>query len=331
MTVKIQKIAQTDQGPIELFTITNHWHNSIQLLSYGATWKDWQIQESGQTLSLVTHYTNWQDYHETAFNPGKTVAPVAGRITRAHFQLAGHDYQVTPNENENLLHSGPTGFQQQNFVGEKEAEQSVKFTYILPQTENVFPGDLKLTVHYHLTDEDRVEIEYQGTSNQTTLFNPTCHVYFNLDPTTSVNEQILTINADQYLELTEEKVPTGKFLPVAAATDFRQPKTIMQGLNALHEQTGKTEFDHVYYTPNDLVATLQTDQRAIDLYSDRDALVIYTGSPQNPQAHDWHDYTGLAMEMQSLPDAINHPEFGDIVLPAHKTISYKSSYQYRKL
>ena len=40
MTVKIQKIAQTDQGPIELFTITNHRHNSIQLLSYGATWKE---------------------------------------------------------------------------------------------------------------------------------------------------------------------------------------------------------------------------------------------------------------------------------------------------
>ncbi|MBA1394300.1 galactose mutarotase, partial [Lactobacillus sp. XV13L] len=209
----------------------------------------WEVQEANQAHSLVTHYPNWTDYQEATFNPGKTVAPVAGRITKAHFQLNGQDYQMPANENDNLLHSGKAGLQHQNFQGKEVDEQTVEFSYTLSAEKNVFPGSLQLRVRYQLTDDDRVNITYYGTSSQTTLFNPTCHVYFNLDQATSINEQTLQINADQYLELTDQKVPTGKLLAVDAATDFRQPKTIAQGLETLHQQTGKTEFDHVYYTP----------------------------------------------------------------------------------
>ncbi|RHW44461.1 galactose mutarotase [Bombilactobacillus bombi] len=330
MVVTKKQIGRTKNGNIELFTITNNHHTQINLLSYGATWQNWQVQDNNQLQSLITHYDDWTKYQESTYFAGRTVAPVAGRITKAHFQLQGQDYQMQPNENDNLLHSGTTGFQHQNFVGQAVDDHTVEFAYILQASDNYFPGTLQLRVQYQLTDSDCVQITYWGTSDVTTLFNPTCHVYFNLDQNTSINEQQLQINADQYLELTAEKVPMGQLLPVDAATDFRHSKTLASGLESIQQQTGKIEFDHVYYTPNKLVATLQTTQRAVDLYSDRDALVIYTGSPEATES-DWHHYTGLAMEMQSLPDAINHPDFGDIILPAGKTISYSSSYQYRKL
>ncbi|MBD8889912.1 galactose mutarotase, partial [Bacillus velezensis] len=40
--------------------------------------------------------------------------------------------------------------------------------------------------------------------------------------------------------------------------------------------------------------------------------------------------TALAIEMQTLPDAVNHEGFGDIVLPANETKTYTVTYQIKK-
>jgi hypothetical protein len=37
------------------------------------------------------------------------------------------------------------------------------------------------------------------------------------------------------------------------------------------------------------------------------------------------------MELQTLPDAINHEGFGKTILPADKKISYTNRYHYRQL
>ena len=36
--------------------------------------------------------------------------------------------------------------------------------------------------------------------------------------------------------------------------------------------------------------------------------------------------TAVAIEMQTLPDAVNHPDFGDIVLPANAKKTYQVTY-----
>ena len=87
--------------------------------------------------------------------------------------------QLTPNENENNLHSGPDGFEFMMWDAEVQ-RQSVVFHHFSPDGEQGFPGNFDVKVTYTLTDENAVEIHYEGTSDQDTVANMTNHSYFNL-------------------------------------------------------------------------------------------------------------------------------------------------------
>ena len=78
-------------------------------------------------------------------------------------------------------------------------------------------------------------------------------------------------------------------------------------------------------------ATLKSEHRAIDLYTDRGGLVIFTANPIDSVKAQNHEFSSLAMELQTLPDAIHHPDFGNTILPANQKVSYTNKYKYRKL
>lgn len=60
-------------------------------------------------------------------------------------------------------------------------------------------------------------------------------------------------------------------------------------------------------------------------------MVIFTANPEDAQKAAKYDYSCLAMELQTLPDAIHHPGFGDIVLSKYKKVAYTNKYKYRRL
>ncbi|MCS8584546.1 aldose epimerase family protein, partial [Leuconostoc citreum] len=60
--------------------------------------------------------------------------------------------------------------------------------------------------------------------------------------------------------------------------------------------------------------------------SDRNGVVVFTANPDDSSDIK----TALAIEMQTLPDAVNHEDFGDIVLPANETKTYTVTYQIKK-
>ena len=142
----------------------------------------------------------------------------------------------------------------------------------------------------------------------------------------------LQINADESLAVYGDKVPTGRKLPMTSGYDFRKPRTIAQGLKDLHDENQKIEFDDCYVIGHSKspVAQLSGDGRAVDLYSDRNGMVIFTANPKDSAKQDRHDYSSLATELQTLPDAINHKDFGDIILPANEEITYTNKYRYIK-
>ena len=72
-------------------------------------------------------------------------------------------------------------------------------------------------------------VDYQATSDQTTLFNPTCHVYLNLtgDFDQLVDGHQLQIDSDRFGEIQPDGLPTGQLLPVDQTVfDLRQPRAI---------------------------------------------------------------------------------------------------------
>jgi len=327
MVVSKTKFGETDDKSVNLYKITNSNQTSISVLSYAATWQNFEVIEDGQKHPLIEHFDNLTDYIQTPYQVGKTIGRVAGRINKAHFTINDVNYQLKPNDGQNLLHGGNNGLQYQNFDAEIDSDNSVIFSHVV-DGEDGFGGKLKVRVRYSLNDDDEVAITYTARTNHDTLFNPTCHVYFDVGEG-NIRQQQLQINAKRFLDVDDEKIPTGKLLATTNAYDFKNFKKIGQGLKQL-KPMDKFEYDDAFVV-GDKAATIKNDQRAVDLYTDRNGLIIFTANPKDSQKASQYDYDSLAMEMQTLPDAINQKDFGETVLNKGQRVSYTNKYKYRKL
>mgnify|MGYP001282053528 CR=1 FL=1 len=333
--ITVSKFGTYHDEPVYLYTIENEHHSQLKVLSYAATWFDFIVVEHGAPHSLVTHLNSFADYVQTPYMVGKTVGRVAGRIGHAAFDLAGQHYQLQPNNGQHLLHGGEHGLQTHNFKGHFDpAGDTVELTTTLRSVEDGFPGDLDVTVSYTLTATDEVRVKYRGHAQATTLFNPTCHVYFNIgDDDELVNHQTLQIASTKLVKTDNEKVPTGVFYVPSPAYDFTRPTLIQHNLDKLVYEAGKTEYDNCYVldAPNVPAGRLTSRQRAIEFKTDRNGLIIFTANPKHQPTDRLGAFHALAVELQTLPDAINHSGFGDIVLPAGATRTFINYYQYLRL
>lgn len=326
MAVSKTIFGEIDSEPVYLYKISNKNQTSISVLSYAATWQNFEVIEDGKKHSLIEHFDNLDDYIKTPYQVGKTIGRVAGRIKDASFQINGVDYQMEQNEGENLLHGGSHGLQYQNFESKKVAENAVLLSHTV-HGEDGFLGTLKVNVEYILNDDNEVSIIYSAETDHDTLFNPTCHVYFDVDDE-NIRQQKLQINANSFLKVDDGKIPTGDFLATDGPYDFKKAKTIGQGLDEL-ALLNKYEYDDAFVVDN-RAATIKSDKRAVDLYTDRNGMVIFTADPKDTEKTEKHEYSSLAMEMQTLPDAVHHLGFGDIVLGKGQKVVYTNKYKYHR-
>lgn len=327
MTVTKTIFGEIGTDPVYSYKITNKNQTSINVLTYAATWQNFEVVENGVKHSLIEHFNDLDDYIKTPYMVGKTIGRVAGRIKDAKFSINGVDYQMTPNNGKNVMHSGDHGLQSQNFDSTIDSDNSVLFTHTV-KGEDEFPGTLMVKIRYSLNDDDEVQITYSAETDHDTLFNPTCHVYFDIDDE-NIRQQQLKINSKRFVDVDAEKIPNGKLLATTNAYDFKNFKKIGQGLKQL-KPLDKVEFDDAFVVGKK-AATLKSEHRAIDLYTDRGGLVIFTANPIDPVKAQNHEFSSLAMELQTLPDAIHHPDFGNTILPANQKVSYTNKYKYRKL
>ncbi|KRK65789.1 aldose 1-epimerase [Companilactobacillus tucceti DSM 20183] len=330
MEVTKRQFGTYKDEPVYLYTIENNQKTKISVLTYAATWQNFEVNENGVDHSLISHFDNLDDYIKTPYQVGKTVGRVAGRIGNASFKIDDKFYKLPPNDGENLIHGGSNGFQNFNFTS-TVIDNKVVLTHKFLSADDGFPGDLSLKITYSLSPENEVKISYSAINTEKTLFNPTCHVYFNVTDSEDVFGQGVKINSKSMLAVDSSKVPTGEILPLTSGYDFKKFKTISKALDDLKSDNGKLEFDDTFVTDENFVATIKSNKRAVDFSSDRNGLVIFTANPNDPKKADERQYNSLAMEMQTLPDAINHSGFGNIILPRGKEVTYTNSYKYRQI
>ncbi|RZK97871.1 MAG: hypothetical protein EOO89_32760, partial [Pedobacter sp.] len=58
---------------------------------------------------------------------------------------------------------------------------TLQFTYLSPDGEMGFPGNLAVKVTYQLTDDNSLKISYDATTDKKTAINLTNHAFFNLN------------------------------------------------------------------------------------------------------------------------------------------------------
>lgn len=324
------------------YTMTNKNGMKVSCISHGATLTEIIVPDkSGNFSNVLLGFNNLDSYiKDTSMFLGAAIGPVGGRIANGSFKINGTSYNVPKNEGENTLHGGPHSFN--SFIWDSKVIESsntisVLFHRTITTKDNGFPGTLDVEIKYTLNDDNDLLITFNGSSDKDTLFNPTIHSYFNLnnDITKLLSGHTLQVNASSYAETNKNLIPTGILKDVSDTPfDFRKTKNLNDAIKDVHTKLNLDGFDHPFNVSDKNIATLISEDtgRRLDIESDRNALIVYTlnsiDGDWEVQNHKVIPHMGIALEPQTLPDAIHHKDFGDIVLPANKRKDYNIKYHF---
>ncbi|MDR2252208.1 MAG: galactose mutarotase [Endomicrobium sp.] len=326
---------------VYLLSFNNDNGFGVECISYGATLKAIyfpriQSNRDAENKSVVLGYDKLDDYIKDPYFLGSSIGRTAGRIKDACFKLDGEEYKIKKNDNNNLLHGGKNGFHSLVWEGQiinNKESVGVKFSRLIKSSDDMFPGNMTSEITYLLNNDNELEIIFNASSDKSTLFNPTNHAYFNLNlgQENNILNHYLTINAYEYLETNNFLVPTGNRIRVEnSGYDFTKERLIGESFKVLKRQGTKgldTPFCLIGGYPAAVLKNADKT-RTVAISTDRNCMVVYTstyfdnkhtinGMLSNP-------YMGIALEAQTLPDAIHHENFGSTVMREGETKGYKT-------
>jgi aldose 1-epimerase len=181
---QILDVPADDGSPIYEFKISSG-DLKIQLicLSYGATiTKLMAPDRKGASENIALCYESVQDI-KLKLGPyyGSVPGRYANRIARGKFRLDGEDHQLATNNGLNSLHGGTSGFDKKNWTAAEFAGSDgvgVQFSYISPDKEEGYPGELHVDVTYMLNNSNELVMDYSAiVVGKATVLNLTNHTY----------------------------------------------------------------------------------------------------------------------------------------------------------
>ncbi len=295
--------------------LTSQTGVSVAILTYGALIRDWRVPVAGEMRPVVLGFDEFSSYPDHSPYFGAIAGRVANRIGGARFTLHGAVYDLPANEGPNHLHGGPEGIAHQIWRIAEESETSVTLTLFSPDGAMGYPGDLEIAVTYRL-EGNRLEIDFAAETDRPTPVNIVQHNYFNLMGRGDVLDHRLSFAAGAYTELGEGQIPTGAILPTKGTElDFREARTMRQT-----DGSGqKIDCNFVLDTRRDqtepvAMAEAPDGSLTLRIYTDQPGLQVYNGwkldvAVPGLDGAQYHAFSGLCLEDQNFPDAINNPHF----------------------
>lgn len=329
-TEKSTKISQETFGHMEdgtevfLFTLSNS-NIQAQITNYGGIITSLLVPDKdGNVENIVLGFDNLEDYLDEHPYFGALIGRFGNRIAEGRFELDGTEYQLSVNDGENHLHGGERGFDKVVWDAEIVDDQFLKLSYLSPDGEMGYPGNLQVTATYTLTQDNELKITFEATTDQATPVNLTAHSYFNLtgDASKSILDHQLKINAADYTPVNEELIPTGEISSVENTPfDFTDFEAI--GLRIDQVEGG---YDHNFvltgeYGEMQLTSELLEPEsgRILRVYSAEPGIQFYSGnfldgSLTNEKGITLNQYAGLCLEPQHFPNSPNVADFPSTIL-----------------
>lgn len=283
-----------------------------------------EFSETGAAISKIS-WDNTQIAKD-----GFVVGRCANRIANAEFSLNGQTYTLDKNDNnKHSLHGGSgSGFNSwrgpfATATWTKEPQtnaSSITFKIHSNDGDHGYPGIMDMTVKYTLKQSGELLIEYSAENSSTvdTLWNPTNHLYMNLNGSNNrnYNNVNLMIDADSYTPIDNEKIPDGTTASVEGTKFDYRTETAFRS---------NEEYDDNYVlngTGYRKVASMSgtTGGYKVEVFTDRPGLQLYKAGNGD-----------ICLESQMMPDAINQKDFENPILKAGETLTTKTAYVFSKL
>ncbi len=329
----------TDGEPVEIFTISNANGLRAQVMTWGADLVEMRVPDRDGKLADVTlGFDKLDGYLKRHPYFGTTTGRYANRIAKGQFTLDGTTYKLATNNGLNHLHGGIKGFDMRNWKGEALA-QGVRFSYESADGEEGYPGTMKVSVTYMLTDENELRLDYVATTDKATVVNLTNHTYWNLtgQGAREIFEHELALHCQKFTPVDATSIPTGTIEAVAGgAMDFTTAKAI--GKDFAKVAGG---YDHNYVIddakPGKLTLAAEvrepTSGRVMKVTTTEPGIQFYTanyldGTIVGKGGQTYQKNTALCLETQHFPDSPNQPAFPSTILRPGETFRSTTVYAF---
>lgn len=330
-----------DGRPVYRYFLQNKTGMTAAILDFGGTVQQLLVPDRlGYLQDVVVGYEDLVGYYTADGYHGALVGRVGNRIAGAAFDLDGKTYRLYNNDGKNHLHGGKEGFSFKIWQAEPQdgEEPALRLSYVSPDGEEGYPGTLRVTVTYTVRKNNALAIHYTATTDKKTPVNLTNHAYFNLGGFASgkIYDHVLQLDADTFLEVDGETIPTGQLMSVAGtAFDFRTPKPVREAFslaepdhcfNFVGGKTEKPVCRAVLYDPK--------SGREMRVLTDQPCVQFYTANYMNNREHPFKGgypqavHNALCLETQCMPDSVHHPNFTSVVLSPGETYDTTTEYVF---
>ena len=319
-----------DGTPVKRVTISGGGLTA-NVLTYGAILQDLRLE--GHDTSLVLGFETFAPYLTDSPYCGATAGRCANRIRDGHLELSGKTYELDRNFLGNhSLHGGAVSMGKRVWTLEDVSDDSVTLSILLEDGEMGYPGNLTAHVTFSLLANGVFDVQMTAETDAPTLCNLAHHSYFNLGEET-VSNHLLQVDAENYLPVDDELIPTGEIAPVAATRfDFRSPSPVHQSFPVDHNfclSYAQTVIRHI--------ATLSSTASGVTMAvrSTEPGLQVYDGAkinigPPGLQGREMRAHAGIALEPQIWPDANHHADFPQAVLNPGEAYRQHSQFIFSK-
>jgi len=352
-----QPFGMTHRGEaVSLYTLKNAHGMQAKVLDYGGIIVSLRVPDrNGRLDDVVLGFDSLGDYERGSPYFGAIIGRYGNRIARGRFTLDGRTYTLATNNGPNHLHGGVRGFDKVIWsVTPFQRSDSVGLVmnYTSPDGEEGYPGTLRATVTYTLTDKNEFIFDYQATTDRPTPVNLTQHSYFNLagDGKGDILGHVVTLNADRFTPVDSTLIPTGEIKSVAGTPfDFRTSTAIGARIDRNDEQLrygrgydhnfvlnkggrggkGGIEGDvtlaaHVYEPTTGRVMEISTTEPGLQFYSGN----FLDSTLRGKQGVVYGHRSGFAMETQHFPDSPNKPAFPSTILRPGEEYRSRTIYRF---
>lgn len=334
--------------PVHSFILKNDSGMEVEILEFGAIVRSIKTPDKfGEIADITLGYDSLEEYQNDSCYFGATVGRVASRTSGTKISINDKSYTLAantlPDFGNNHIHGGIKGFNKVLWNSEvisTKNEVGILLKYLSKDGEEGYPGNLNCTVKYTINNNNVLSVEYNASTDKTTLINLTHHSYFNLSGINSNNiyTHILKLNADSYFQTDSDLIPNGKLKNVADSPfDFRQQTEIGSRIKKTqHDKFTGFDLNYLIKTkdPLNFAAMVKENKsgRKMEIYTTQACIHLYTSNFLNDEIGKGGDkycrHGAICLEPQGYSDAPKHKHFKSFELKPNQNYNQKIEYRF---
>lgn len=205
-----------DGRKVHSYLLGNDKGMSAEILDFGCAIYRLNVPaKGGETVDVALAWPDLTGYLDNDPSFGAVVGRIVGPVPNLRLEYQDKCVILPPSGDDGShCHGGKIGFKHSLWQVNEQIYQDtgvLSLSLTSPDGMDGYPGEVKATVVYQITEDNRLIIDFHGEADEDTPFNPTNHCSFNLEGHNAgyIGDHIAWIN-QQAVAVDGHIVPAGE-------------------------------------------------------------------------------------------------------------------------